>query len=72
MTAALGLAMAILVGGFFCPLLVSAYGENFWAVTAAWIPMTTLMIIATCIHVARKRARGGDPAASPLSAPGIR
>jgi hypothetical protein len=57
MTATLGLAIAVLVGGLFCPLLVNAAGESFWPVAAAWLPLTALMTIATRIYVVKKRTR---------------
>lgn len=61
MTATLGLAMAIFVGGLFCPLLVNAAGESFWPVAAAWLPLTALMTTATLIYVLKKRARATAP-----------
>ncbi|CND81329.1 Uncharacterised protein [Mycobacterium tuberculosis] len=61
MTATLGLGLAVFAGGLFCLLVMSAFGENFWAVAAVWLPMTVIMATAARVHVVKKRTRAAAP-----------
>lgn len=74
MVATLGLAFALFCAGLISPLPLGKRGEDFWLVTAVWLPMAALLTAVARSYVTRKRvpATALDLAPGGGTAPGVR